>query len=453
MGPTQDQVVNVANPLRRHRVLIVDDNAAIHEDIRKILCPPEPDPAFREAKALLFGAAAGPTRSVRFELDSAFQGADGLELAQRAAAAGDAYALAFVDVRMPPGMDGVETVAKLWEVCPDLQAVLCTAYSDYTWPEIFTRLRHTDSLVILKKPFDTIEVLQLAHALAEKWRLGREMERHLAELDGLVRQRTAELLAVNEQLVGEIAEQRRLEAGLLQAQKMEAVGHLAAGIAHDFNNILQVIQGYADLLLERAAAEGDERKALERILVSTARAGELVRHLLTFSQKAVPRFQELDVRDTLSTLAGTLTRQLPANLALTVTAAPDLPLVLADAGMMEQLLASLALNARDAMPDGGRLEISADRVVLDRAEAQPERTGTFLRLTVADNGQGMDTGVRAHLFEPFYTTKPVGHGTGLGLAIVYGIVRQHGGWVEVDSRPGKGTTFRVFLPALKSLSH
>ena len=197
------------------RILIIDDNPAIHVDFRKILDPaPLAGPAFSEAKALLFGQPVPRSRPVRFHLDYALQGSEGVQLAKRAAAARQPYALAFVDVRMPPGLDGVETISLLWRACPELQVVMCTAYSDYPWEAILDRLHRTDSLVILKKPFDPIEVRQLAHALTEKWLMGQAMKRHLHDLDRQVGQGSQELLAANQRLQLEIAERNLAEAEL-----------------------------------------------------------------------------------------------------------------------------------------------------------------------------------------------------------------------------------------------
>ena len=196
------------------RILIIDDNPAIHVDIRKILEPEPPAAALAEARALLFGPGAPRPPRVRFRLDFAHQGSEGVQLAKRAASIRMPYALAFVDVRMPPGLDGVETVSLLWRSCPDLQVVLCTAYSDHPWEEIFQRLNRTEGLVILKKPFDPIEVRQLAHTLTEKWLLGQAMRRHLDQLDRQVGLRTQELLAANQQLQREIAEREQAEAWL-----------------------------------------------------------------------------------------------------------------------------------------------------------------------------------------------------------------------------------------------
>ncbi len=261
-------------PLKNNRILVVDDNPAIHEDIRKILCGPSQESAeLADTKALLFEIPAPGPSVVQFEIDSAFQGEEGLRRVQAALEAGRPYAVAFVDVRMPPGWDGVETIARIWKEYSELQVVICTAYSDHSWDQMIRQIGRSDGLVILKKPFDNIEVLQLAHALTQKWALRQQVKCLLNDLDQLVSRRTGELEAANRQLD-------------VQAQEIEAVGQLAAGLAHDFNNILTVIQGNACLLLNSRTAVPAERKPLESICAAADRAGKLARQLLEVRSQA-----------------------------------------------------------------------------------------------------------------------------------------------------------------------
>jgi CheY-like chemotaxis protein len=200
-----------------NRILIIDDNASIHEDFRKILGPDQDQNAGLDlVKARMLGEDTAVSLRSGFVIDSAFQGQEGLAMARRAAEEGNPYALAFVDVRMPPGWDGVETIGQLWKCCPELQIVVCSAYSDYSWEEMIHQLGHSPNLVVLRKPFDNTEVLQLAHALTEKWRLNRKVQSHLDNLETLVRHRTAELEAANASLKKEIAERSKFE-GVVQA--------------------------------------------------------------------------------------------------------------------------------------------------------------------------------------------------------------------------------------------
>jgi len=186
--PTEAQCFN-------HRILVIDDNPAIHQDFRKILSPV--DSALQGEldadEASLFGETSVVNRDLTFQIDSAFQGQEGLEMVRAAVLAGTPYAVAFVDVRMPPGWDGIETISYIWKEFPDLQIVICTAYSDYSWEEITRKICRSDSVLILKKPFDNVEVLQMAHALSKKWRLSQEAKSQLSNLDQMVSARTAEL--------------------------------------------------------------------------------------------------------------------------------------------------------------------------------------------------------------------------------------------------------------------
>lgn len=216
-APSMNQVSASA---RNRRVLIVDDNTAIHEDFRKILCSTQRvDRDYEQMEAEFFGEEAFATVGCSFEMDSAYQGQEALELVKRSLQLNLHYAVAFVDVRMPPGWDGVETISELWKVDPQIQIVICTAYSDYAWEDIFRILGRTERLVILKKPFDTVEVVQLAHSLSEKWFLARQLQHQLDDLDAMVNMRTQELQAANLRLTQEITEKSRVETALRHSEE------------------------------------------------------------------------------------------------------------------------------------------------------------------------------------------------------------------------------------------
>jgi len=250
--------------------------------------------------------------------------------------------------------------------------------------------------------------------------------------------------------VEDITDRLNLEAQFLQSQKMESIGQLAAGVAHDFNNMLTVIQGHSGMLLARTNLPSELQDSAQAIYSAAERAAGLTRQLLMFSRKNLMQPKPLDLRAVVGNLSKMLKRVLGEIITLEFYPPPSLPLVQADTGMIEQVIMNLAVNARDAMPNGGTLTISTDPFEVSDAYAQthPEaRAGAFVRLRVSDTGCGMDPSTRARIFEPFFTTKEIGKGTGLGLATVYGIVKQHEGWIEVSSEVGKGSVFSVLLPA------
>lgn len=559
-----------------NRILIIDDNPAIHDDFRKILqgSGAPVDHSVDDLLSAVLGKTGKRDVRVSFELDSAYQGLEGLEKVVAACNEGRPYALAFVDIRMPPGWDGVETVARLWAKDPALQVVICTAYSDYSWQEIVDKLGNSDRLVILKKPFDNIEVLQLAHAMTKKWIVTRQAAVKFEDLDRLVRERTNELETLNAELANEIREREQAQAalrlseerlgrafdacplpiailqvsdqrvvqanpallsaterpleevlgqpiwntgveviedfrrtaaarlirgealrrhecdfltregerrrGLLwlepfalasgphvlailqditeqltlegqvrQAQKMEAVGHLAAGVAHDFNNLLTVIQGHTSIRLRNANLDRKVADSLAAVQQAAERAADLTRQLLAFSRQQVMEKGNLCLAAVVTNISAMLTRLIPAHIHLHFEHAPGRPSIQGDRCNIEQVLLNLVVNARDAMPRGGDIFVSTGIADVDIAHVRrvPEaRPGRYALLQVRDTGVGIHEKVIRQIFEPFFTTKEPGQGTGMGLATVQGIVQQHDGWIEVQSALGSGTTFLVYFP-------
>lgn len=267
--------------------------------------------------------------------------------------------------------------------------------------------------------------------------------------------RTAGYQSIGEDITGRKQaeeENKKLEAQLLQAQKMEAIGTLAGGIAHDFNNLLQAVQGYAELLL--LDKKGDEAGygKLREIMHTTKRGGELVQQLLTFGRKVESKLRPVDLNHEVEQVRVLLERTIPRMIAIELHLQDRLWTVNADPGQIEQVLMNLAVNAKYAMPDGGKLIIETENVTLSEnfCKAHPgARQGDHVLLTISDTGHGMDRQTVERIFEPFYSTKEVGKGTGLGLAMVYGIVKNHDGYILCSSEPRKGTTFKIYLPVIE----
>jgi two-component system cell cycle sensor histidine kinase/response regulator CckA len=236
---------------------------------------------------------------------------------------------------------------------------------------------------------------------------------------------------------------------LEQSQKMEAIGRLAGGVAHDFNNLLAVITGYSDLLLESLGPSDVNRAKVEHIKQAASSAASLTRQLLMFSRQQVIQPVVLDINQTVGNTEKMLRRLIKENIEFTVSLDPGLDRVKADPGQIEQIVLNLVVNARDAMPNGGKLRIQTKNVRLDSSSVSlgpGTQSGQFVLLEVADTGTGMDQHTRAHIFEPFFTTKATGQGTGLGLATVYGIVKQSNGHIEVQSALGQGSSFKIYFP-------
>jgi two-component system, cell cycle sensor histidine kinase and response regulator CckA len=250
--------------------------------------------------------------------------------------------------------------------------------------------------------------------------------------------------------VRDITERKQLEAQLAQAQKMEGIGRLASGVAHDFNNLLTVIGGYANLALDQLVPTDPLYDDLYEVRTIVERAARLTHQLLAFARQQVIEPQILNLNDQIRDLGKLLRHLIGEEIELVSKLAPDLAGIKADPSQIEQLLINLVVNARDAMPKGGKVQIETRNIELEHASVQRGMSITqpgAVCLTVTDTGVGMDDVVKRHLFELFYTTKALGQGTGVGLATCYGIIKQHGGHIEVDSEVGQGSTFRIYLPA------
>lgn len=424
------------------RILLIDDNPAILEDFRKILEPASVDQELLDAEAAFFGEVASASLDLQVEIDSADQGQEGLEKVIAAQAENRPYAMAFVDMRMPPGWDGLTTIEQLWEADPDLQVVICTAYSDNSWSDICERLGETDQLLILKKPFDNVEVCQLALALTKKWSLQRQARLKQSELARLVDERTTEL--------------REMDAALRQKQKLEAIGSLAGGVAHEFNNLLQAILGYTRFAQEGLNTTDQRFIDLAQVINAGNRAATLTSQLLSFSRTDEYDPQPTETAQILDDLARLLRPIIEATIVVRIEPPEAVSYAMVDPAGLQQVLLNLSVNARDAMPAGGELTIRSENATLSSRDcerlggAQP---GPHVAFCVTDTGTGMTSEQASRIFEPFFTTKEVGKGTGLGLAMVHGYVESHGGVIDVSSELGAGTTFRILLPAADHMAN
>jgi two-component system NtrC family sensor kinase len=441
------------------RILVIDDNPAIHEDFRKILCTRLPgEQALAEAAAALFGETEAPSADRVFELESAFQGKEGLERVAAGLEKGKPYAMTFLDVRMPPGWDGIETAERLWEKDPDLQIVLCTAYSDYPWDEVRERLGRSDQLLILKKPFDNVEALQLADALTEKWRLTKQAMAQVADLEELIESRTRELA---------------------QAQKLEAIGQLSAGIAHEINTPTQFIGDNVRFLQESV---GEVLGIVERLVPLVAidgsapiTAGEIAALLesadIDYLRDEVPKAiaQSLEGVERISKIVGAMKEfshpatektlyDLNRAIANTITVATNewkyvaviethfdssLPPIPVMPGAFNQVILNILVNAAHAVGEVVAATPDAKGVITVSTRALPD----FAEIRIQDSGCGIPDAIRERIFDPFFTTKAVGKGTGQGLAIAHDvIVTKHQGTIAVEGEQGLGTTFVLRLP-------
>jgi signal transduction histidine kinase len=455
------------------RILIVDDNQAIHHDFGRILGGgggrAMRQASLDELERELTGAPAAPQVPLlpAFELCFVHQGADAVRAAADARRADRPFACAFVDIRMPPGIDGIETVAQIWRCQPELEVVLCSAYSDYGWEDLARRLDPGDRLLMLRKPFDPMEVRQLATCLSEKWRRGRQLAERLRSFEAEVEAR--------------VVERTRREEAHRWSRRAGALGQLAADIAHEITtpalfarSSLEYLAGVLPLLAEvitvqrtcLAAIASGELTAAQAL---TRSGGLVVSDALTEAPKALADARSGLAR--ISQVAQRLCSQadlqgpdclVEVDVNAQVRSALDLvrdeyqphadavvelaavPLVMGDPGDLCLAIVNLIVNAAHAIHDqhlsgGGRGTLT---VTTRRANTQVE-------IVIGDTGSGISPAIRDRVFEPFFTTKPLGQGTGQGLSIAHAtIVERHRGSLRFETEPGLGTTFVIGLPAI-----
>jgi two-component system, sensor histidine kinase and response regulator len=445
------------------RILVVDDNHAIHDDLRKILVGEVREGSdLQDDESLLFDVT--PVAISEFELDSAYQGHEAVLMLERSIAEGRPYALAFVDVRMPPGWDGVETISRLWQADPDLQVVVCTAHSDYSWSDILRRLGSSDNLVVLKKPFDNIEAVQLAHSLTRKWLMTRQARMQMDELNRMVALRTTELQSANlelesqrshleQEVAARTADLREVNRSLAIAKTQAEEANRAKSVflacmSHELRTPLNAVIGYSELMAEDAEARGQLdlvsdlgkiRMAGKQLLalvsdvldISKIEAGRMELHLESFGARQL-------IEDTLSTVVPMAKRN---NNRLVVKCGIPETTLHTDRGRLRQVLINLLGNACKFTENG--------TITLEVLHSSGEAV-TWTHWHIHDTGVGIPPERLVNLFRPFTQVGDASarslSGTGLGLAISQRLCQLMGGSITVASEPGKGSTFSAHVP-------
>jgi len=450
--PDERGPANAAAPQSRpvgqsYRILVVDDNPSIHDDFRRIFANSQlRRDDLDDLAASVFGL---PTESSapEFSLDHALQGQAALAQVLAAREANAAYALLFMDVRMPPGWDGVEAAARVLDNDPDVHVVLCTAYPERSWRNRVEQLPGRERVLVLKKPFDILEVQQLACALCEKWLYAQRDRARLHDLERSVTAQKGELAAAADHLRQEMASRALVESRLRKAERLEGLGRLAAGLCHEINNPLSYIVTSAELMQDELAELGDGvppgnqqelAQLLNAISIGASRITRLVRNIRMFARhsEAAPEVVELD--QAVETAVGMIQPQLLPHVEISVDTSRAVP-VLGRRFELEQVIINLVENALHAMAE--------QRQPVPRVAISARLVGTeSMSIEVADTGPGIDDTILERIFDPFFTTKPVNKGTGLGLSICHTLIADMGGSIDVRNREERGAVFTVTLP-------
>ena len=426
-----------------HRILVIDDNPSIHKDFQTILIDEEESTTLIELRSEVFGDKNNePTIKSVYELDFASQGKEGSEKVRVACSENRPYELAFVDMRMPPGWDGLKTIEHIWEIDPDIQVVICTAYSDYSWGEITERLGRSENLLILKKPFDSAEVAQLASALTEKWVLARKASLKTGQLEQMVKERTDELTETNDHLKQEIKE--REEAEQRQAELIEKVDNInkelkdfASIVSHDLKAPLRGIKSLATWILgdcsDNLGEQGNEQMNL--LLGRVERMYNLIDGVIQYSKagRTEEKIVQVNLDDFIPEAIDMLVP--PKNISITIE--NTMPVIECAETHVMQLFQNLLSNAIKYMDKPkGKIKIGC-----------VEEDG-FWKFTISDNGPGIEEKHFEKIFKMFQalSVSEDFEGTGVGLTIAKKIAELYGGNIWVESEIGKGSTFFFTLP-------
>jgi signal transduction histidine kinase len=424
------------------RIIVIDDNPAIHDDFRKILCPEPVDAGLDALESDIFDDSSEDTiryQAEEFDMVTALQGREGFEKILDARDAGRPFSVAFVDGRMPPGWDGVETIQRIWKEVPDVQIVFCTAYSDYSWTEVLSRIGGTDNLIILKKPFDTVEVAQLARTLTQKWALKQRVQFQTSNLQRMVDVRTEEIRRINYELV-------RANDELTRALGVR--DGIVAKITHELRTPLNGIVGSASLLDDEALS-ADGRDCVETIIECARDLAGHVDNLVALRTKpeaATSSTVPLRLADVISGVVEALRDTARGKgLFFRQGLAPDLPVEIpGHPAELRQVLLGLVSNAVKFTEHG-----------LVSVDGSLETGGKVVRIVVRDTGPGITPEALATLFDPFKAGDASGSapqgGLGLGLAVARRLVRRMSGTLTCTSVPGKGAAFEVRIPAVPGL--
>lgn len=455
--------------VQKHHLLVVDDNRTVHHDIQRVLLGRSSNTSLDELEARLFSAPADGRPREELELHFASQGQEGLALTQELHAVGTRISVAFVDMRMPPGWDGVETIERLWKCDPNIQVVICTSYSDHPWRDIIRRLPRHDQLLILKKPIDPVEILQATAALTRKWTLQRDAEDQVEHLNRLVEERTREVTRTNAELQTKLDELSRMEAELRLAQRLEAIGQLAAGVAHEINTPAQFVADNLTFLAESwdevaalirtaRAEEGSDidylreeiPKAISQSREGMERVATIVRAMKHFSHPGNDAMRSTRINESLQSTMTVARNEWKYVATIDLDLDPDLPEVRCNPGELNQAFLNLLVNAVHAIQERQRQAQEAD---LGTIGIRTRFIDGSVEVAISDTGCGIAKAIRGRVYDPFFTTKEVGKGTGQGLAMVHNvIVNRHKGSIRFESEEGRGTTFFIRLAAERKVA-